>query len=310
MEGRVATLEQTTVDARARGRTPGRGIAVVTLALLLVITAGWWALALMPLGQAPPAWVVRTRAACFGSVGSGLPSAGGWVLLIGEPIGMIGTLMAVWGKALRSDLAWLAARGWGKVAMLSTLGALAWGGVLAAQRVLGALDLAGPAAFDVNAAAQPVPRLDLEAPPLVLTDQTGGRFDLAQAKGTPVIVTFAFAHCADVCPTLVHQLREARAQATREVPIVVVTLDPWRDVPERLPHIAKQWSMDAGDKVLSGSVDEVTAVLDGWGIGRARDGATGDISHAAVAFLVAANGRLTARLDGGIDRMRELLATP
>lgn len=311
MEGRLAVLEQTTATAHARGRTPGRGIAVTTLALILAITAGWWALALMPLGAAAPAWVMRTRAACFGSVGSGLPSAGGWVLLIGEPIGMVGTLVAVWGRSLWQDLAWLALRGWGKVAMASALGALAWGNVVAAQRVLGSLDDASPSTFDVNAAAQPVPRLDLAAPALVLTDQTGARFDLAQVRGTPVIVTFAFAHCADVCPTLVHQLREARAQVGgAPVPIVVVTLDPWRDVPERLPHIAQQWNMDAGDRVLSGSVPEVTAVLDGWGVGRARDGATGDISHAAVAFLVGANGRLTARLDGGIDRMRELLAAP
>ncbi|MFN8668665.1 MAG: SCO family protein [Gemmatimonadaceae bacterium] len=309
------------MEPHARERTPGRGIAVMTLALILAITAGWWALALMPLADATPAWVMRTRAACFGSVGSGLPSAGGWVLLIGEPIGMMGTLVAIWGKALWNDLAWLASRGWGKLAIASALGAVGWGNVLAAQRVLGSLDAAAPAAFDVNAAAQPVPRLDVAAPALVLTDQTGARFDLAQWKGRAVIVTFAFAHCADVCPTLVHQLREARASApaapptpgeanSARVPIVVVTLDPWRDVPERLPHIAQQWEMDAGDKVLSGSVAEVTTVLDGWGVGRARDGDTGDISHAAVAFLVGANGRLVARLDGGIDRMRELLAEP
>ncbi|HEX4934871.1 MAG TPA: SCO family protein, partial [Gemmatimonadaceae bacterium] len=261
MEGRLVSLSQQTPGARARGQEPGRGVAATALALILGITAAWWALALVPLASDAPAWVVRTRAACFGSVGSGLPSAGGWVLLIGEPIGMIGTLVAVWGRALADDLAWLAARGWGRLAIVASLGALVWGNVAAGRRVLGALGSGDTSVFEANAAAQPVPRLDVAAPPLALIDQAGERFDLAASRGTPVIVTFAFAHCADVCPTLVHQLREARAQAAKgPVPIVVITLDPWRDVPSRLPHIAQQWNMAPGDRVLSGSVAEVNAV--------------------------------------------------
>ncbi len=301
-------MEGGTADARVRGRDPGRGIAVLALAFLLAVTAGWWALALYPVGATAPSWVVRTRAACFGSVGSGLPSAGGWVLLIGEPLGMIGTLVTLWGRALRSDLGWLAARAWGRVTLAACIGALGWGNLRASQRVMGVHGDDVVSSFEANGAL-PVARLDTAAPSLVLTDQRGERFDLSAWRGTPVIVTFAFAHCADVCPTLVQQLREARKQAARDVvPIVVVTLDPWRDVPARLPHMAAQWKMEAGDRVLSGSVAEVNRVLDAWGVGRARDGATGDINHAAVAFLVATNGRLTARLDGGMDRMRDLLA--
>lgn len=308
MEGRLATIEQPAADARAREKSPGRGIAVLALTVILAITAGWWALALYPVSETAPTWVMRTRAACFGSVGSGLPSAGGWVLLIGEPLGMIGTLVTLWGGALRNDLRWLAALAWGRVALVGCTGALVWGNVRAAQRVMGVYDAASISSFEISGTT-PVARLDAAAPSLVLTDQRGERFDLAAWRGTPVIVTFAFAHCADVCPTLVQQLREARRQVARQaVPIVVVTLDPWRDVPARLPHIAEQWKMDAGDRVLSGDVADVNGVLDGWGVGRARDGATGDISHAAVAFLVAANGRLAARLDGGMDRMRDLLA--
>jgi protein SCO1/2 len=160
----------------------------------------------------------------------------------------------------------------------------------------------------VQAAREPVARLDLPAPPLALTDQRGAWFDLGASRGRPVMVTFAFAHCADVCPTLVQQLRQARRAVGREeVPIVVVTLDPWRDVPARLSHIARQWALAEGDRLLGGSVEEVNGVLDDWGVGRARDGKTGDISHAAVAFLVSGSGRVVARLDGGADRMRDLL---
>lgn len=311
MEGRVAGVGTSTPHARARHAAPGRGTAAVALALILAISGGWWALALYPVGEAAPAWMLRTRAACFGSVGSGLPSAGGWVLLIGEPIGMIGTLVAVWGGALADDLRWLARRAWGRVTLAGAGVALALGGLAGAHRVARALEAGAPGRFEVRGVDAPVPRLDLPAAPLALTDQHGERFDLGAWRGQPVIVTFAFAHCADVCPTLVQQLRQARRAAGREqVPIVVVTLDPWRDVPARLPHIAREWALAEGDRLLGGSVAEVNGVLDAWGVGRVRDGKTGDISHAAVAFLVNSSGRVMARLDGGADRMRDLLREP
>ena len=50
------------------------------------ITAAWWALALWPLDAGAPTWLVRTRFVCFGSSENGLPHAGGWIALIGEPI--------------------------------------------------------------------------------------------------------------------------------------------------------------------------------------------------------------------------------
>lgn len=233
------------------------------------------------------------------------------MLLIGEPLGMLGTLVLVWGRALADDVGWLARHTSGRVAMVAVvLGATA-GLALAVQRVAAGTMAEATARFDVTAAYAPVVRLDAPAPTLMLVDQRGESFDLTAWRGAPAMVTFAFAHCADVCPTLVHQLRDARRAARREqVPIAVVTLDPWRDVPSRLPHIARQWALDAGDRVLSGSIVAVGEVLDAWGVGRARDEKTGDISHAAVAFLLNADGRVVARLDGGVDRMRDLLREP
>lgn len=293
---------------RVRGHAPGHGVAALTLALILLITAGWWALALYPAGADVPAWVLRTRAACFGTVDAGLPSAGGWVLLVGEPIGMVGVLVSVWGESLRADLAWLARRRWGQAALLSTVAAVTLGSAAAGRHVADALASERFEPFNALAAAAPVTWLDRPAPPLDLIDQRGARFDLASWRGRRVIVTFAFAHCADVCPTLVHQLREARRVAGHEgVPLVVVTLDPWRDTPARLPHIAAQWGVSADDRVLSGEVADVNHVLDAWSVGRARDPATGEITHPAIAVLIDAQGRIAARLDGGMDRMIDLL---
>ena len=76
--------------------------AVATLAVILVITASWWALALWPAGDAAPAWMLRTRNACFGTAETGLPDGGGWMALMGQPLSMLLVLFAVWGRDVRA----------------------------------------------------------------------------------------------------------------------------------------------------------------------------------------------------------------
>ena len=83
-----------------------RRAALVLGALVMVvaITAAWWAFALWPTGADAPAWVVRTRAVCFGVSRDGLPDAAGWVVLISEPLGMLTFLVVVWRDELRDAL--------------------------------------------------------------------------------------------------------------------------------------------------------------------------------------------------------------
>jgi cytochrome oxidase Cu insertion factor (SCO1/SenC/PrrC family) len=290
--------------------TPPRGrpgAAFLALAVIGLITAAWWALALWPAGDVVPEWLARTRAACFGAVRGGLPNAGGWILLIGEPIGMLGVLVAVWGPALGEDLRRIRAdRRWRRITLAA--GGLALVGlVILAQRVAFTLGV-GRAAPAVERGVATV--ADAEAPDFVLTDQHGNQVSLADFRGRPVLVTFAFGHCTTVCPSIVRDLLAARAAAgRREVSIVVVSLDPWRDTPERLPSLATRWRLGDEDRVLSGGMEEVRRVLDGWGIGRRRDETTGDIDHQGTVIGVNPDGRIAWRLDGGWGRVGELLAT-
>src|SRR4029453_8060356 len=78
--------------------------ALVALGLILVLTLGWWALALWPLPDNSPEWLLRTREICFGNPADGLPLPGGWILLLGQPIGMFAVLFTVWGGAVRKGL--------------------------------------------------------------------------------------------------------------------------------------------------------------------------------------------------------------
>jgi cytochrome oxidase Cu insertion factor (SCO1/SenC/PrrC family) len=225
-----------------------------------------------------------------------LPDAGGWILLIGEPIGMAAFFLAVWGGSVQSELERLRHdRVWRVVASAVVLSGLAAFGVI------------GLRVSRAYSAGRPVPRiagglptkLDKEPPAVTLVDQHGQRISLAELRGQTVLLTFAFGHCTTVCPTIVNDLIAARQTSRRaDVRLVVITLDPWRDTPDRLSYLAEHWGLSPNDRVLSGSVAEVSSALDALGIARARNVATGTIDHTATVMLLSERGRLAWRLDG------------
>ena len=288
------------------GRTGRPGAALMALLVIVMITVGWWALALWPAGAVEPEWLARTRSACFGSERGGLPGTSGWILLIGEPIGMLGILFAAWGAALtrdlrsvRSDWRWAAAAVAVIVTLTAGLGAV---GVRVAQASSRATE------WRMVPPGTPV-RADLSVPSITLVDQQGASWSPALASGAPVIITFAFGHCTTMCPVIVSDLLRARREAARgDVAIVVITLDPWRDTPERLAGLAEHWELAPGDRVLGGAVSEVEATLDRLGVGRVRDARTGDIVHGGTVLVLDREGRLAWRVDGGDGRVREVLA--
>lgn len=143
-----------------------------------------------------------------------------------------------------------------------------------------------------------------------LIDQRGERISLADFRGRPVILTFAFGHCTTVCPLVVRQVEEARSAANRQdVPLVVITLDPWRDTPDRLSQIVSEWALGPRDHLLSGSVEQVGRALDALGVQRQRDERTGDIEHVSMVMATDDRGHVGWRVDGGGGGVRELLAT-
>lgn len=293
-------------DRLAEPRTGWPGGALTALAAILVITAAWWALALWPAGANAPEWLTRTRTACFGSAPGGLPDAGGWILLLGEPIGMIGALLVVWGRALGRDLRWVASRpGW-RIAAIVIAGVMLAATAVLAVRVDRAWR-ANRVTYATNDGL--LHRVDRDLPPLRLVDQLGQPFSLTDLRGPTTLVTFAFGHCTTVCPVIVHDLQAARRLADRpEVPIIVITLDPWRDTPDRLPALMGHWELAPQDRVLSGSVSDVEQALDSLGVARRRSLTTGDVDHVTAVLILDAAGRIAWRVDGGSRGVAETLA--
>ncbi|HEX9728680.1 MAG TPA: SCO family protein [Gemmatimonadales bacterium] len=278
---------------------------VTALGAVVAVTLAWWALALWPLSTEAPSWLVRTRSVCFNTTATGLPDAGGWLLLAGQPLGMLGFLFVVWGAAVRDGMRALA-RGWpGRFSLAAAAVTLVAGSGAAAWRVADAQSRRDFAAGDVPGT---YPRLDWPAPPFALVDQHGEEVTLDDFDG-PLLVTFAYAHCETICPLIVHDVLDARRrlEPTVELDVVIVTLDPWRDTPERLAHVARQWNLGDRERVLSGPVADVEVVLNAWRVARSRDERTGDVVHPNLSYVVDRAGRVAYAVNGGVDAIVTLV---
>lgn len=274
-------------------------LALAALLGIFLITVGFWALALWPLTSATPEWVARTREICFGSARDGLPHAGGWVLLVGEPAGMLLFLLAAWGYEVKEGFTFLWDRWAGRVAVGSVILLIGVGAGAATVRVAQVRgDPFDPTGRDPELAVVPI---NEAAPALGLVNQGGDTVTLASLRGRPVVITFVYAHCETVCPVMVHDV--LAASEGRAVP-VLVTLDPWRDTPARLPSIAASWNLPADAVLLSGDVETVEFVLNRWKVPRVRNATTGELIHPTVAYVLDAAGRLRFQTDATQDALR------
>jgi cytochrome oxidase Cu insertion factor (SCO1/SenC/PrrC family) len=281
--------------------------ALAALSFILAVTIGWWVAALWPLPAETPEWVVRARAACFGSTASGMPDAGGWILLVGTPISMVTALLIIAGGAVRDALAALFRSRGGRAVLVGAVATLlvslgaAYGRVVTAY---GYGSIADASSFSATSPAAVSQRLHREAPPLDLLDHRGERLGLDRFHGRTVLLTFAYGRCETVCPVIVHNALEARAELDDVAPVVlVVTIDPWRDTPARLPHIAASWRLPHDAFLLGGEIEEVEATLDRWQVARVRNPQNGEIAHPSLVYVIDREGRIAYAVTGNRDHI-------
>ena len=71
-----------------------------------------------------------------------------------------------------------------------------------------------------------------------LTDQSGEKVSKESLKNKISFVFFGFTHCPDICPTTLSELsrvyRKLDAKSQEQIQLILVTLDPVRDTPDKL----------------------------------------------------------------------------
>lgn len=280
--------------AVAGGERSSVATAAGFLGAWLVVTGAFWALALVP-AEGGAEWLKRTQYVCFGTRANGLPGPEGWLFLTLGPWPMLGAILVLF----RDGLSALVRRPRAHRGLVVSLGFLlsvalvetSWAALrvralLAGERASGEeLDPRGPLPAGYPKGTRP-------APGFLLTDQSGKQVGPGTFGGRVVLLTFAFAHCTTVCPTIVRDTAKA-LERVPDVPVerLIVTLDPWRDTPGSLPALAAKWDLGQGSHVLSGTVDAVQATLDAYNVPRSRDTSTGDVSHPSLVYVIDGAGR-------------------
>lgn len=142
------------------------------------------------------------------------------------------------------------------------------------------------------------PRQARALPAFHLVDEHGKPFDTGAPTGRPTILSFVFAHCKVMCPTLVDDTRRAAEELGPDgARLLWVTLDPERDTPETLPELAEAWQLPPGGHVLSGDPAEIGRMLDTLGVARVPDDVN-DFVHPPMVFVLDGDGRLTYTFNG------------
>jgi len=293
-------------------------LPVVLLLLWAAVTMLLWAMAFYQAPDATPEWLLRAQVACFGTNETGLPDTYGWMVLALGPLSFLGGLLVAMGREVQRGLEAMMDTGVGRVLIFLALATLLGEGGWIKERIEAGIEVSSAVyAFETpEELPENYPRTHKEAADFLLTDQHGAQVSPQSLRGKVVFLTFAFAHCQTVCPAILHSvLLAAENFAASEAEVLVVTLDPWRDTPRSLPALAEHWGLGDNAHVLSGSVDEVLAVLDQYNVPGERDVKTGDIVHPALVYVLDQSGDIAYSFNNPSTNWlsaaaRKILATP
>jgi protein SCO1/2 len=142
------------------------------------------------------------------------------------------------------------------------------------------------------------------APPLRLQEVGGATVDIRRLRGEPVLVTFVYATCPDVCPLIMSTLRAARGAAGpvgERTRVVAVSVDPEGDTPAVVRRFLGARGLTGEVDYLVGSRAELEATWAAWGVARSvpRDDPE-LVEHSSLIYGVTASGDLATAYPVGI----------
>lgn len=162
------------------------------------------------------------------------------------------------------------------------------------------------------------------APDPAFLSVAGDTLMLSQFRGTHVALFFGYTWCPDVCPITLAQLTKAASDLDphgEKLRVVFVSLDPYRDTPERLETWTRAFHPDVVS--LTGDIELLRAAAWAWGVdfryrtlptpGEVVETPPVDkgylVDHTARTFLIDPDGRVIAQVAPETDgeTLRRLL---
>lgn len=130
-----------------------------------------------------------------------------------------------------------------------------------------------------------------------LTNQTGAESHLRDFKGNLVLFAFGYTHCPDVCPVTLarfKQIKDRLGDAAEKVTVVFISVDGFRDTPERLNEYLKIF--DPAFVGLTGTEEIIRVIISEYGGDFIINDTEGlrknyTVDHTASSFLLDADGQ-------------------
>lgn len=150
-----------------------------------------------------------------------------------------------------------------------------------------------PPSFRGTSYAEPFP----VAADFTLKKADGSEFRLNDQRGKIILMFFGYTSCPDVCPTTLAEMTQVMkglGDASKNVQVVFVSVDPTRDTPERTEEYVSRFNPDFIG--LSGSQADLEPIWQSYSIFRAEvdsGSAMGVIiDHTARLYLIDIDGNL------------------
>jgi len=140
----------------------------------------------------------------------------------------------------------------------------------------------------------------IPAPDFQLKDQLGNSISLAQFKGKPVVLTFLYTHCPDVCPLTaekLHATMQSLGQNAQQVAVLAVSMDPKGDTAAAAQNFSKVHKMGDYWHFLLGAHDELAPVWASYSVDAQAATSSGTVSHSSAIYVIDKQGRERVLLD-------------
>lgn len=140
----------------------------------------------------------------------------------------------------------------------------------------------------------------IPAPDFQLKDQLGNSITLAQFKGKPVVLTFLYTHCPDVCPLTaekLHATMQSLGQNAQQVAVLAVSMDPKGDTAAAAQNFSKVHKLGDYWHFLIGAHDELAPVWASYSVDAQAATSSGTVSHSSAIYVIDKQGRERVLLD-------------
>ena len=142
------------------------------------------------------------------------------------------------------------------------------------------------------------------APDFRLSDQFGKPISLSQFEGRPVVLTFLYTHCPDVCPLTANKLHTTMQNLGKDaqhVTILAVSMDPKGDTPADAQNFSRVHKLGNYFHFLLGAQDQLAPVWASYSVDAQAATSTNVVSHSSAIYVIDKDGRERVLFDSSFD---------